>query len=411
MNRAELDDLVAGGENSFVEFKRDGVHPARLAAEIAALLNHEGGCVLLGVDDDGTVSGLAREPRKVEEWVMQAARDLLEPAVIPSWQTVATAQGAVVGILSVPANAPDKPYRVRQGSHWVTKVRVGSTTRDATREEEERLFQQSGRLLYGLKPVLGSSVADLDRGRLTDYFRRVRGDSEFPPPSGPGLDEQAWSRLLCNLDLAVEIGSHVYATIDGMLLFGPEAGRLVPQSGIRAVCYPGIEPDYATRADETIRGPLLPLVASDGTIHEHGLVDRAWDFVRRNTGVTASLDGPRRIERWDYPEEAVREVLGNAVMHRDYSIAGTDIMLTIFEDRLEVVSPGRLPNSISVERLKTGARYARNQTLVNFMRDYRYVDAPGMGIHRKVLPVMARHNGTVPEFEEGDHHFTVRLLK
>ena len=331
------------------------------------------------------------------------------PAIIPAWTTIEAEPGRIVGIASVPADAPDKPYKVKQGSAWVTKVRVGSTTRDATREEEERLYQQAGRVRYGQKPVLGSSVGDLDRGRLTDYFRRVRGDSDFPGPGDPELDEQEWRRLLCNLELAVEVSGSTYATVDGMLLFGPDAGRFVPQSGIRAVRYPGTEPDYATRADEDIRGPLIPLTAANGTIHEHGLVDRAWDFVRRNTEVTASLDGPRRIERWEYPEEAVREILGNALMHRDYSIAGTDVMLAIFEDRLEVVSPGRLPNSISVERLKTGARYARNQTLVNFMRDYRYVDALGMGIHRKVVPAMAQHNGTEPEFEEGDHHFAVRL--
>ena len=179
MNPADLGEVLGGGENSFVEFKRDGIHPAQLAAEIAALLNHEGGRVLLGVEDDGTVSGLTREPRKAEEWVMQAARDLIEPAVIPSWQTVTMPSG-VVGIVSVPANAPGKPYRARQGGHWVTRVRVGSTTRDAAREEEERMFQQSGGLRYGLKPVLGTTSVHLDHRRLHDYFTRICGIDDPP---------------------------------------------------------------------------------------------------------------------------------------------------------------------------------------------------------------------------------------
>lgn len=406
MNSDELSEVVAAGENSFVEFKRDDIHPAQLAAEVAALLNHEGGRVLLGVEDDGAISGLAREPRRVEEWVMQAARDLLEPAVIPSWQTATTADGDVVGIVSVPANAPDKPYRARQGSHWITKIRVGSTTRDATRDEEERLFQQSGRLLYGLKPVLGTSPAHLDRRRLLDYFTRVCGVDDLPP-----WDSEDFAVLLRNVELTVEVSGQSYATVNGMLLFGTEVGRLVPQSGIRAICYPGSEPDYATRADEDIRGPLVPWAAADGTVHEGGLVDRAVDFVRRFTSVTARLEGARRVDRWDYPESAVRELLVNALAHRDYSITGTDIMLAVFEHHLEVTSPGRLPNSVSVESMKSGARYARNQMLVNVLRDYGYVDARGMGIRRKVLPAMRAHNGTEPEFVEEEQRFTARLFK
>ena len=406
MKRDELHELLSGGENSFVEFKRDDIHPARLAAEIAALLNHEGGCVLLGVEDDGTVSGLTRETRQAEEWVMQAARELLEPAVIPSWQTATTADGLSVGMLSVPANAPDKPYRARQESHWVTKIRVGPTTRDATREEDERLFQQSRRLMYGLKPVLGTRLAHLDRRRLLDYFTRVCGDDDLPP-----WDSEEFSVLLHNVEFAVEASGQSYATVDGMLLFGTDVGRLVPQSGIRAICYPGLEPDYAVRADSNLRGPLVPWVGADGTIFEGGLVDRAVDFVHRFTSVTAQLEGARNVQRWDYPEEAVRELLVNAVVHRDYSIIGTDIMLAVFADRLEVTSPGRLPNSVTVESMKSGARYARNQTLANVLRDYGYVDARGMGIRRKVLPAMRSHNGTEPEFIEEEHRLVARLWK
>ena len=98
-------------------------------------------------------------------------------------------------------------------------------------------------------------------------------------------------------------------------------------------------------------------------------------------------------------------------MHRDYSIEGTDVMLSIFDDRLEVQSPGKLPNTITVDGMRSGARYARNQTLVNTMRDYGYVDARGMGIRSKVIPAMVTHNGTEPEFIEDEYRFTVRLRK
>ena len=153
MNRAELLEIIRNGENSAVEFKRDDVPPERLAARIVALLNLEGGHILLGVEDDGTVTGLTRDRGKAEEWVMQVARDHIQPALNPYWETLEWEPGKVIGVISLTADAPNKPYKAKQGSAWVTKVRVGTITRDATREEEERLYQQSGQLRFGLKPV------------------------------------------------------------------------------------------------------------------------------------------------------------------------------------------------------------------------------------------------------------------
>ena len=170
----------------------------------------------------------------------------------------------------------------------------------------------------------------------------------------------------------------------------------------------GTEPDYAVREDEDIKGPLTPLGGGDLMI-EPGVVDRAWDFVRRNTSSSARLEGAKRQERRECPEEALRETLVNALIHRDYSIAGTDVMLSIFSNRLEIQSPGRLPNTVTVDGMRSGMRFARNQTLVNVMRDYGYVDARGMGIRNKVIPLMHANNGTEPDFIEEENRFTVRL--
>ena len=406
MNRFQFLQLLLNGENSGLEFKRDDTQPRKLAGEIVALLNLEGGHILLGVEDDATVSGLTRGPKEAEEWVMQIAREHVQPAVIPYWQTLEWGNGRVVGVVTLSADAPDKPYKVKSGSSWVTRIRVGTTTRDATREEEERLYQQSGRLRYGLKPVLGTSPQDLDFRRLRDYFVRVLGGKSFPED-----DQGELERLLLALELVTTSSGYTSATVDGLLLFGENPEQFLPQSGIRAVCYQGTDSDYAVREDKDIKGPLTPLGARDGLVVEPGIVDRTWDFVRRNTVSSARLEGAQRQERWEYPEEALREVLVNALAHRDYSIAGTDVMLSIFSDRLEIQSPGRLPNTVTIDGLRSGMRYARNQTLVNVLRDYGYVDARGMGIRNKVIPLMNDNNGTDPDFIEEDNRFTVRLWK
>ena len=407
MNKSALVELIRNGENSGVEFKRDDLRPERLASEIAALLNLEGGRILLGVEDNGSVAGLTREPRKVEEWVMETARTHVLPATIPYWETVDWGEGKTVGVVSLPGDAPDKPYKARRGGNWVTQVRVGTTTRAATREEEERLYLRGGWFRYGLKPVPGTALDALDQRHLRDYFGRVLGAS-VPPAK----DVDHWQRLLQNLELATPSEDRMAATVDGMLLFGKDPKRFLPQSGLRAICYPDSEPDYATRADEDLKGPMVPLRdPEDGELVKLGLVDKAWDFVRRNTTPSAHLEGAMRIDRWEYPEEAVREAVVNALVHRDYSIAGTDIMLSIFSDRLEVVSPGRLPNTVTPAGIRLGMRYARNQMLVNVMRDYGYVDARGMGVRNKLIPAMRNHNGTDPDLIEEEHRFTVRLWK
>jgi ATP-dependent DNA helicase RecG len=407
MNRTELTDLIHNRENSGVEFKRDDITPEKLAREMAALLNLEGGHILLGVEKDGTVSGLSREREKAEEWVMEVARVHLRPAAIPYWETIEWGDGEFVGIISLPADAPDKPYKAKRGKAWVTEIRVGTTTRDATDEEEVRLYQQSGRLQYDRKPVPGSVVNDLDRRRLLNYFRDVRRQS-CPDET----DEEGWSRLLVNTELMAEDRNRPIPSAGGLLLFGSRPNKYLPQSGLTAVVYPGIEKDYAAKERALIRGPAVALLSVGGEIVETGVIEQALEFVRRNTSVDARIDeGGRRQDRWDYPLEAVREAVVNAIAHRDYTITVTDIELSIYADRLEVISPGRLPNTVTVDKMRAGYRASRNELVKEVLRDYRYIEATGLGVPRKIVHGMLEHNGTEPDLIEEEDRFTVRLWK
>ena len=198
MNRTELAELIRNGENSGVEFKRDDIRPEQLAKEIAALLNLEGGHILLGVEDDLTVSGLTRDAKKAEEWVLEIARVHVRPATMPVWETFAWGDGKIIGIVSLPADSPDKPYKAKRGSAWVTQVRAGSTTRDASDEEEMRLYMQSGRIQYDRKAMPGSSFEDFDLRRLVNYFRDIR-QQEHPAEDDP----ESWITLLVNTELMV----------------------------------------------------------------------------------------------------------------------------------------------------------------------------------------------------------------
>ena len=397
--RTELLEIVANGESSGVEFKRDVLQNHELAKELVAFSNLEGGMVVLGVDDDGTIAGLTRD--RLEEWVMTACRDKIRPGIIPFFEMLREVRpSADVAIVRVPRGV-DVQSRWHNNRH-VYYIRVGTQSREPTPEELSRLFQQRGTFRADLRPVSGSKIDELDRRRLKDYFERVR--QQNVPGDG---DEAGWQRLLVNTEIMVEGG----ATLSGMLLFGISPNRFLPQAGIDAAAFPGLEKDYAARERRALRGAMTPLMDRHGAVLEAGLVDQALEFVRRNTQVTAGLQGgARRVERPEYPEEAVREAVVNALIHRDYLLANTDVELAVYRDRLEIISPGRLPNGITPERMRAGTRAARNQLLKDVMRDYGYLEHMGMGVPRKIVRGMKEHNETDPDLVEEGERFIVRLF-
>ena len=399
ITKTDLVEIIANGENSVVEFKRDDVENHPLAKELVAFSNLEGGMVLLGVDDDGTIVGLKRD--NLEEWVMTACRDKIRPGIIPSFQTIRDVEsGKDVAVVRVPRG--DNVHSQWHKNRHTYYIRVGSQSREPTPEELGRLFQQRGMFRADLRPVSGTSIIDLDRRRLKDYFGRVR-QQNVPEDD----DAEGWRTLLVNTEIMVEEG----VSLSGMLLFGNTPNRFLPQAGIDAAAFPGTEKDYAAKERRTLRGPMTPLMGADGEIFEAGLVEQAWEFVRRNIFVTASLeDGVRRVERLTYPVEAVRETVVNALIHRDYLLANTDIELAIYQDRMEVVSPGKLPNGITTERMRAGTRATRNQLLKDVMRDYGYLEHMGMGVPRKIVRGMKEHNQTDPGLIEEGERFIVRLF-
>lgn len=452
MNKTELREIINNGENSGVELKRDTEDNRALAKELVAFANLQGGRVLLGVEKNRTVFGLTRfdpgtgtgdTPRtydRLEEWIMQACRDKIRPEIIPYFEVIRDVEpGLDVAVVEIERGW--SAHHLWHDQHRTYYIRVGSLSREASPEELERLFQRRGTFRVEIRPVSGSSIDDLDPRRLSEYFARVRSQSipsEEPPAEWRERAEaesrredesrwreifdlrlrvwreeqrSVWESLLVNTEL-LDSGERHPATVAGLLLFGKNPKRYLPQSGIDAAAYDGPEKDYAARERTSLRGPMVALRAADATTVETGLVEQAVEFVRRNTTVNAKLvGGARREERWDYPEEAVREAVVNALVHRDYLLSGTDIELSVYSDRLEIISPGRLPNGITTERIRIGCRAARNQLLKDTMRDYGYLEHMGMGVPRKILKSMRESNGTEPDLTEDGERFLVRLWK
>ncbi len=401
MTRTELLEMIHNGENSGVEFKRDVIQNHDLAKELVAFANFQGGVVLLGVEDDGSVSGITRD--NPEEWVMTACRDKVRPGLIPFYEVVKDVEpGRDVAVVRVSRGFDVQTlWHNNKNAYY---IRVGTQSREPSPEELSRLFQQRGTFRAELRPVSGAVFADLDLRRLKNYFVRVR-QQDVPADD----DEAGWATLLFNTEIMVEHG----ITVSGMLLFGRTPNRFLPQAGIDAAAFPGNSKDYGARERSALRGALTPLLSDADEIVEAGLVEQALAFVQRNTAVAGHLEegGARREEVSAFPREAVREAVVNALVHRDYLLSSTDIELTIYDDRMEIVSPGRLPNGITPARMLSGCRAARNQLIKDVMRDYRYLENSGMGVPRKIVKCMREHNGTEPVLIEDGERFILRLLR
>lgn len=405
MFKTELLAIIANGENSGVEFKRDDVRPEQLAREIVALANLQGGRVLLGVEDDGSVSGIQRDD--LETWVMDTVFGrYIHPLILPFYEEVALDDGKRVAVVSI-TQGTAKPYVLRSNNREEIYVRVGSTTRLATREQQARLFESGGMLHAEMLPVSGTTLGNLDAARLTDYLVNIAGDSEAPTTT------EDWERRLTGLGLLVapDEGRPV-CSIAGLVLFGRAPRRSLRQAGVRWMSFAGDDMAYQAQDDTLIDGPLVALFegpAGAGRQRvEPGLIERLVDRMRPfiSDESTASDEGLRRERVFRYPLDALRESILNALVHRDWTRA-LEVEVVNYADRLEVTSPGTLQNSMTIEKMLAGQRSPRNPIIVEIMRDYGYVDMRGMGVRRKIVPLTREYSGRDAKFDLTDDYLRV----
>ena len=407
MTKSELLELIANGENSGVEFKRDELRPEQLAKEVVALANFRGGRILLGVDDDGAITGIQRGD--LERWVMDTVFGrTVHPMILPFYEEIRVDEQHRVAVITI-SQGTTKPYVVRHSGREDIYIRVGSTSQLASREQQARLFATGGMLHAEMLPISGSGLRDLSQERLTDYLATIVGDKELP------TTDEAWGVRLCGLGFMVERqdGPPV-CTIAGLVLFGHVPRRLLHQAGVRWMAFEGEDKSYKALDDRLIDGPLVALrKASAGggsVIVENGLIESLVDAMRPFLSEDAAeVDASmRRERRWLYPVEALREAIVNALAHRDWT-RYEEIEIARYADHLEVLSPGALQNSMTVEKMVAGQRSPRNQLIVEVLRDYGYVDARGMGVRNKIIPLLLEHNGTAPEFIATEDHLRLVL--
>lgn len=407
MTRTELLELVVHGENSGVEFKRDDLRSEQLAKEVVALANFRGGRVLLGVEDDGAVSGVRRP--NLERWVMDAVfGQAVHPMMLPFYEEVTVDDNLRVAVITV-AQGVTKPYVVRSRGREDVYVRVGSTSQLATREQRAQLFAAGGLVQADMLPVSGSELRDMSKERLADYLVQLLGY-----PRTPRDDD--WCEQLSALGFMTERSDGPpLCTVAGVALFAYRPRRLLRSAGVRWICFDGADKAYDAIDDQVIDGPLVGswrVLGGGRQLVEQGLVERLMDAMRPFVcDETADMAKSfRRERRWHYPPEALREGVVNALAHRDWTRYG-DVEVARYSDRIEITSPGAMQNGMTVAKMVAGQRVPRNMLITDVLRDYGYADARGMGVRNKIVPLMRAQNGVDPEFEATPDYLKVTLRR
>lgn len=345
-----IEELIQQGENSAVEFKTADVRPESLAKELVAFVNGQGGVVLVGVNDSGEVTGLNKADAFCD-WVANILRTTVNPP-INAEVSVTVIGGKSVGVINVPKGS-DKPYQTNAGQYL---VRVGATNRAASVHELMRLFQQAGVFHVDANPVVGASIKDLNLSALDQYLARY--DLSI-------ADEADHATLFSNMDIL----TNGQPTIAGLLLFGINPQRFLPNACISFAHFVGDKVD-SDLVDKQVIGGNLP-----------EQIDKTFAVLKNNIAAPSVIDGLKTVDiKPGYPDKVLRELIVNAVVHRNYSIAGSRIRIMHFDNRIEFISPGRLPNTVSIAKLPYGVSYASNPIILKFLENLRYVDKLGRGL-------------------------------
>lgn len=405
MNKEELLEIIRNGESSSVEFKLDEIRPEQLAKEIVALANFHGGKIFIGVADNGEIEGIKR--KNIEEWVMDTVFGrYIHPVIIPFYEEIEI-DGRKVVVISFPAGI-SKPYVVRNNGREDVYIRIGSTSRLATREQQAQLYSIGGLLHTEVMPVPGTSLNSLDNVRLENYIYDILGE-----PSSI-ISKEEWTDHLSGLGFIVKGNDgRMLCTVAGLLLFGINPRRYLKNAGLRIMVFSGIDKEYKALLDEVVDSPLVgrwKVSSGSKELVDAGLIEK---FIFAITPFISEesdkIDNNlRREKKFIYPLEAIRETVVNAFAHRDWT-RFADIEVAGYSDRLEVISPGSFQNSMTIEKMIAGQRCARNPIVVEVLRDYGYVDARGMGIRTKVIPLMKKFLNRDPVFKATEDYVSVTL--
>jgi ATP-dependent DNA helicase RecG len=371
MTQHELDTIVLSGEGYKTEFKRNV--NTDLSKELVAFANSSGGKIFLGIEDDGTITGVTID-NALKSKVQMMAHDC-DPSI-----PIEPEPFNNVLIVTVP-EGKDKPYRCTNGFY----IRNGASTIKLSTQEIIDFIKTEGKVKF-------------DELRITE------------PDYRKETDEQAVNKYISLLQLSSPIAHHellinlgvVYYDEDppvfnntGILFFAQHPTKYIPQSAVTCVAYKG--------------NSKVDII--DKKTFEFNLIsniDESLAFLKRHLNVSFEIKTNQRKEKLEIPEVALREAIVNAVAHRDYFEKGANVMVEVFDNRVEISNPGGLPKGLNSEDFGTRT-LARNPLIAALLNRAGYIEKLGTGVPR-IRQFMEAAGLPQPHFQF-DGFFTIMLRR
>jgi ATP-dependent DNA helicase RecG len=355
MKEQAILERIELGEDSTTQFKENINNNTSLAEEMVAFSNAAGGLIIVGVKDNSEISGLSPDDvRRLNNMISNVASDHVKPPVTPMTKALKVA-GKILLLIDIKPGI-NKPYCTNNGM-YLTKS--GADKRRISQEELQRLFQESQKLHADELIVPNSTIADLDHQNFNEYYAK-QYDGEIEK------QDINKNKILENLFLV----KNEHLTLAGLLLFGKNPQLRKPIFMVKAVSFVGNELSGTLYRDsEDIKGNISEVFKKGMSFIMRNLHKRQFDKHFNSEG---DLEIPKIV---------LEELLVNAIIHRDYFIEAP-INLFIFDDRLEIISPGKLPNNLTVENIKHGISLIRNPIIVSIASKLLPYRGIGSGIVR-----------------------------
>jgi predicted HTH transcriptional regulator len=357
MNPEYIKELIEKGETSSVQFKLNVTNEQSIAQEMVAFSNTKGGTILIGVDDKTwDIAGLSDDDiRRLTNLLVNAANEHIKPPVFIESETVIVDEKKIMIVIIPEGN--DKPYKDKDG---IIFLKNGANKRKVTSNEEIlRLLSKGKNLFPDELPIVQAGIEDINKEKFDDYFLR-----EF---------KVEYDQLGLRYEEALKAKRVVKdgkITLAGFLFFGKKPQNIKPAFCIKAVAFYGNSlggNEYRDSRDLTGTIPVL---------YDEGMAFFKRNLLHTQQGQNFNSQGILEIS-----EIALQELLENALIHRDY-IKNAPIRLMIFDNRIEIVSPGSLPNSLTVEELRYGNPVVRNNLMVSYALHTLPYRGLGSGIKR-----------------------------
>ena len=373
-----LIDLIKLGESKTLELKEILPNNSSIAKTIIAFANTSGGKLVIGVSDDREIIGISEDNIfEVQDKIASIIFDSCAPNILPEIYTI-NINGKLLLVIEV-FRGNLLPYFLKsEGKNNGVYVRVGATNRKASIEFILELERQKRHISFDEEINYDIDLANLNLSSLKDQFKNI----------GKELNE----KKLLNLKLIKEEHNKLYPTNALLIILG-----YYEHCGVKCARFKGLDMNLFIDKKEYF-----------GNIF--GIYENSLNFILNHLNLRGEITGIRRVDTYEIPLVAIREALTNALVHRDYINQGRDIKIAIYDDRLNIVSPGGFPNTITQQDIEMGRSEVKNKVLAGIFKELNMIEQWGTGIKR-IKTACLEHGLNLPKINEKNDFVDVEFSK